>query len=112
MGRASYLLGQEGEARAKAYLLNLGFTIVECNFHSRFGEIDIIARKDGVLHFIEVKSSEGYDPRWAITPKKMQKILKTIDFYLLKTGLQMPYEVDALMVEENGCELFCNITII
>ncbi len=111
MGQSSYELGQAAEDRATAYLVDMGFRIVERNFHSRFGEIDIVASKDGVLHFIEVKSSSHYDPIEAITPKKMQKILKTIDYFFLKKGVDMPYEVDALLVEKSGCELVQNITV-
>ncbi len=111
MGKRSYELGRVAEERATRYLVDMGFRIVERNFHSRFGEIDIVALKDGVLHFVEVKSSSHHDPMLAITPKKMQKILKTIDYFLLKYGLDMPYEVDALLIEKSGCELVQNITV-
>jgi len=43
MGLTSYLLGQRGEKEAVAFLIKNGYTIRETNFHSRFGEIDIIA---------------------------------------------------------------------
>lgn len=33
-----------------------GYQIIKCNFRSRFGEIDIIAKKDEYIHFIEVKT--------------------------------------------------------
>ncbi len=111
MGKRSYELGREAEERATRYLVDMGFRIVERNFHSRFGEIDIVALKDGVLHFVEVKSSSHYDPMLAITLQKMQKILKTIDYFLLKYSLDMPYEVDALLVEKSGCELVQNLTV-
>ncbi len=111
MGKSSYELGRVAEDRATGYLVDKGFRIIERNFHSRFGEIDIVASKDGVLHFIEVKSSSHYDPIEAITPNKMEKILKTIDYFLLKKGVDMPYEVDALLIKENGCELVQNLTV-
>ena len=47
--------------------------MVERNFFSQFGEIDIIALKKGVLHFIEVKSGENFDPIYAITPSKLKR---------------------------------------
>ncbi len=111
MGKRSYELGRAAEERATQYLVDMGFYIVERNFHSRFGEIDIIAVKESVLHFVEVKSSSHYDPMLAITPHKMQKILKTIDYFLFKYDLDMPYEVDALLVKRSGCELVQNLSV-
>ncbi len=48
--------GNLAEDKACKFLDENGFMIVERNFYSRFGEIDIIASKDEVLHFVEVKS--------------------------------------------------------
>ncbi|WP_168236858.1 YraN family protein, partial [Campylobacter fetus] len=56
MGLKEYLFGFKGENMAAKYLVSQGFEILEKNFHSKFGEIDIIAKKDDVLHFVEVKS--------------------------------------------------------
>lgn len=48
--------GELGEYIACIYLKNKGFTIIEQNYYKLIGEIDIIAKKDSILHFIEVKS--------------------------------------------------------
>jgi putative endonuclease len=48
--------GQNGEARAVAYLLRAGMRIVERNFRSKLGELDIVARDRGTLVFVEVRS--------------------------------------------------------
>ncbi|MGE4511988.1 MAG: YraN family protein, partial [Sulfurimonadaceae bacterium] len=48
--------GNEAETLACTFLFDAGFSVLERNFYSRFGEIDIIAFKEDVLHFIEVKS--------------------------------------------------------
>ena len=47
-------LGKSGEDLAVAYLQNNCYTIVERNYRCRTGEVDIIARKDDILFFIEV----------------------------------------------------------
>ena len=52
MGLKAYLSGLLGEDKAQSYLKKQGFEIIERNFHSKFGEIDIIAKKDEILHFI------------------------------------------------------------
>ena len=52
----SRVKGNLAEDKACKFLDENGFMLVERNFYSRFGEIDIIASKDEVLHFVEVKS--------------------------------------------------------
>ena len=47
-------VGKEAEEKASLYLQKEGYTILERNFHSKFGEIDIIASKENQLHFFEV----------------------------------------------------------
>jgi Holliday junction resolvase-like predicted endonuclease len=51
--------GQIGETIACGYLVSRGYKIVERNYQKKWGEIDIIATKDSVLHFVEVKSVTG-----------------------------------------------------
>lgn len=48
--------GQNGEARAVAYLVRAGMRIIERNFRSKLGELDIVARDRGTLVFVEVRS--------------------------------------------------------
>lgn len=83
---------------------------MERNFHSRFGEIDIIAIKDGILHFIEVKYSKNYDPIERITQSKIRKITKTIDFYMYSNNMDMDYQIDALLVKNELIEIVENIS--
>ncbi len=97
------------EDKAIEYLQNLGYKILERNFYSRFGEIDIIALKDNVLHFIEVKSGK-YDPIYQITPTKLSKIKKTAQFYLNRTKVDFDFCFDALIISQN-IEFIENITI-
>jgi len=100
--------GNLAEDRAVEFLQNDGFKIVERNFYSRFGEIDIVALKNEVLHFIEVKSGKG-EPIYKITPSKISKIQKTIEFFLNKTKLDFDYCIDGLIVKDDDIELYENI---
>ncbi len=104
----STVKGKLGEDRAISFLEDRGFLVIERNFYSRFGEIDLIASRDGVLHFVEVKSGE-YDPIYQITPRKLSKILKTVQIYLSKKRIYCDYVVDAVIVEDD-IELIENIT--
>ncbi len=103
--------GMDAEERACEFLLGLEFEIIERNFYSRFGEIDIIAIKEQVLHFIEVKSGMSFEPLYAITPQKMDKILKTSQFYLFKHRLDYQYCISAVIVRGNEIEFFENISL-
>jgi len=102
-------VGFKAEDKAVLFLEEKGFKILERNFYSRFGEIDIIALKDDVLHFVEVKSGK-YEPIYKITPKKLSKIIKTSQIYLHKTKLNFDYCYDALIVKENSIDFIENIS--
>ena len=77
--------GGAAEERACRHLDRSGFTIVERNFRTRGGEIDIVARKGDVLVFVEVRSREVTDfgtPEESITPDKRRRIVATARHYL------------------------------
>ncbi|WP_299545750.1 YraN family protein [uncultured Helicobacter sp.] len=93
--------GKEAEDFACAFLESKGFCIKTRNFNTRFGEIDIIAKKDEVLHFIEVKSGIGFEPIYNITPSKIQKLSKTIEIYLKTHRLSLPYCLSALLLSKH-----------
>ncbi|MDY2763663.1 YraN family protein [Campylobacter sp.] len=112
MATKNYNFGFEAEDRACEYLRTLGFEITERNFHSKFGEIDIIAKKADMLHFIEVKATNTANSAiYRITPAKMTKILRTIEFYFLRKGIMCAYEIDALCIDKDKVELIKNITL-
>lgn len=81
--------GFEYEEIAKKYLLDENYIILEENFICRFGEIDIIAIKDGRLHFIEVKGRKntkyGY-PREAVTYTKQKRLISSAKYYFMLKG--------------------------
>ncbi len=104
--------GDKAEAKAVSFLQKEGFVIIKTNFYSRFGEIDIIASKAGVLHFVEVKSGLDYESAINnITPSKLQKLLKTAQVYLKKNALDMDYTFDAVIVTPDDVDLIEDITL-
>jgi len=77
--------GREGEKRAENTLKRAGYKIIEKNFRSRFGEIDIVAEENGCLVFVEVKKRNTPnfgDPFNAINARKRQHLIKCAMFYL------------------------------
>ena len=104
--------GNTAEQKAKEFLFDNGFEILEQNFYSRFGEIDIIAAKNGVVHFVEVKSGDDYEKAIQnITRSKISKLLKTGDVYMKKNGYDGDYEYDAVVVTVDEVLHVENITI-
>jgi len=104
-------VGNYAEQIAINWLIERGCQILDRNVYSRFGELDIIAQKEGVLHFIEVKSGTTFEPIYNITPAKLSKLLRSIQAYLKKHKLDMPYQLDALIVKGDQCEWIENITV-
>lgn len=107
----SRALGNVAEDKACSYIQERGFKIIERNFTLRGGEIDIIAIKDEVLHFIEVKSGSSYDPLYNITPKKLQHVINTAHRFMQKKNLDLAFQIDAISVKDSSCELIENITL-
>jgi len=104
--------GNVAEQRACEYLVDNGFLIITQNFYSRFGEIDIVASKDGVLHFVEVKSGEDYEKAVQnITRTKLSRLIKTGSVYMKKNALDVEFEYDAIIVTPDGLEMIENITL-
>ncbi|MEA3374455.1 MAG: YraN family protein [Campylobacterota bacterium] len=104
--------GDIAEERACEVLRKKGFSIIGRNYSSRFGEIDIIALKDKVLHFLEVKSAATYDQAIQnITPVKLQRILRTTDVYMKHHQLSIDYSIDAVVVTPKDVEIIENITL-
>lgn len=104
--------GNIGEDKACAFLFEQGFTIVERNFYSRFGEIDVIASKDGVLHFVEVKSGLDYESAVQnITPRKLSRLIKTGNVYIKKNNLDLFFVYDAVIITPKEIGLIENITL-
>ena len=82
-------LGKRGEAQAAELLKRRGYKILEQNYRSRLGEIDIIARDRQTLVFVEVKARTSSDygpPKAAVTPAKQRKISMAALGYLKETG--------------------------
>jgi putative endonuclease len=101
--------GNIAEIKAVEYLKNKNFKIIKRNFYTKFGEIDIIAFKDNVFHFIEVKSGKNFDPIYNITPSKLNRIIKSAYVYLKKHNINLAFCIDAIIIKDN-IEFIENIT--
>jgi len=114
MRKLPKLFGDESESLATRFLEQEGFIILERNYFARkLGEIDIIAKRNDVLHFIEVKGSKfnTFDPIYNVTPAKLRKVINSAYYYLKMKRLDMPFSIDALIVRGNEVEFLENVTL-
>lgn len=85
-------LGIFAEGVAAHYLLKKGYKILARNYKFNFGEIDIVAQKDDVIIFCEVKALgakySGFDPEMRVDFKKKNKLLKLATAFLQSKRLQ------------------------
>lgn len=109
-GLKNQATGQLGEQAAADYLSNQGYRILERNFRSRGGEVDIVARdRQGCIAFVEVKTrrSLAYGlPQQAVTIRKQRQISKGALSWLARNRLQNSsarFDVIAVLLQ-NGAQ--------
>ena len=113
-------LGRRGEAAAAAFLRRQGFEIVETNWQCIAGEVDIIARDDDTLRFIEVKTRRGIGrgfPAEAVTRKKRERYERIAELYLEQCDccdIRVCFDVISIVVTTGDraflrmhCNAFC-----
>ncbi len=101
-------VGKLGEEIAVKFLKSKGYKILDRNFEKqvvslKFGEIDIIARKDGVIIFCEVKtlsSEKGFSPEQRVNLKKVERIAKLAEIWLDEQGKgqEVRWQIDLLAI--------------
>lgn len=104
------LKGKEGEEMAENYLRKQGYKIIEMNHQTKFGELDIIATKNNILVFVEVKFKQTEDygtPEEMIRKNKLMQVQRIAEMYLLNNPdiakNYDSYQIDAIcIVEDTG----------
>jgi putative endonuclease len=94
-------LGQFGEEQAARYLRRRFYTILERNFRCRQGEIDIIARRGGVVAFVEVKLRKNADfgeAREFVTFSKQRRVVSAAEFWLMKNPCELQPRFDVIEI--------------
>ncbi len=99
--------GNFGEDVAVSFVRSKGYSIIDRNYHSRYGEIDIIAQEKNFLVFIEVKTRKENSmvkAFEAVDTIKQKKIIKTAMIYLMnnKVDLQPRFDVIEVLIKKSG----------
>jgi len=99
-------LGKIGEALGKTFLEEQSYKILHLNWKHSYYEIDIIASKEDVLHFIEVKTRRGQRfglPEESVDEKKIEKIMKAAEefLFLFPAWIKIQYDVLSILFDMN-----------
>ncbi|MHB8079430.1 MAG: YraN family protein [Candidatus Krumholzibacteriia bacterium] len=113
-GVAPPALGRLGEEWARLHLEACGFRPVACRHRTRYGEIDLVARRDDLLVFVEVKTRRGDAcgrPEEAVTRAKLARLRRLAAAFLAEVGgggcCRFRFDVVAVTFggEGRGCRL-------
>jgi len=94
-------LGMKGETIASRYLEDFGYTIVKRNIHVGHSDIDILARDNATLVFVEVRTKSRDDrgmPEETLNKKKLSRMKKTAEQYIGFTQYKGPARLDAVCI--------------
>ena len=99
-------IGAIGEDYAVQYLQDNDFYILKRNATSRWGELDIVAEKEGKIYFVEVKtriSTRHGNPYEAVDGLKVRKLARTIQYFVLANRLERrKLQLDVISIELNS----------
>lgn len=115
--------GATGELVVRKWLINKEFTILADNYQQKWGEIDLIAKRGKVIHFIEVKTvsydskadlerysgRDSWRPEEQVHPKKMLKIQRTIESWLIENAYEGEWEIDIAAVRLVPTERYATV---
>lgn len=97
--------GPLGERACAQSLRKKGYRILDANYRTRFGEIDMIARRGPYIVFVEVKTRGPgalAPPMESVTPAKRQKVVRTAALYLAAHPCALQPRFDVMEVELDG----------
>ncbi|SET05634.1 YraN family protein [Anaerobranca gottschalkii] len=104
-------LAKNGEDIAAQYLQSQGLILIRKNFRCKLGEIDLILQDKETIVFCEVKTRTNLkfgDPLEAIDKKKLNKLVKLAQYYLITEKNNNPFRIDCVGIYIQGEDYFIN----
>ena len=100
-------LGRLGEDKAVAYLVRKGFVVLDRNWRSKCGELDVICRKDGLLVVVEVKTRSGLEerPGELLEWRKRRNMRRVADAYVKAKNIRQEVRFDLVLVTGEGLKV-------
>jgi putative endonuclease len=125
-GKNTKQTGDMGEKVACEYLTKFGYTIIERNYWKKWGEIDIVAQKDNLVHFIEVKtvshetkgelehavSHETWRPEEQVHHFKLHQIAKALETWISENNYAGDWQIDVLAIRIVPRETYATVDFI
>lgn len=110
-------LGDFGEKIARKILIEKGYEIIELNYRTKFGEIDIIAKENNILVFVEVKTrtNKNFKAIDSITRKKQETMATVANIFISKKAPiydDLEVRFDLVLIDEGNIEILKNAFII
>ena len=96
------LLGERGEALARAHLETSGYTVRDTNYRCPWGEVDIVVEKDDEIVFVEVRtrrSNRFGSPEESVTALKRKHLVSTAYHYIEAHDLSLPWRIDLIAID-------------
>ena len=103
------IIGKNGEDFCEEYYRKKGYEVLDKNYHSRYGEIDLVARKDNLIAFVEVKTRSENSlgrPSEAVNRQKQKKLQLTAMKYLESEPLDIFSRFDVFEVWQNEGRIY------
>ncbi len=100
--KTNYQSGHDAEKSAAEYLVSQGYEILDINWKTRYCEIDIVAKKDGIVYFVEVKSRKNTDFGSGleyITPKKLKQMTFAAEMWVQSQVWSGDYQLAAIALD-------------
>jgi putative endonuclease len=98
-------IGRRGEDLAEEYFRNLGFDILTRNYHTDYGEIDLVIEKDKIIIFMEVKTRTGLEYGYgetAVDSGKLEHLTEAAEYYMATEKVDTEtWQIDVLAVMIN-----------
>lgn len=118
--------GAYGEEIAVKWLKNKGFSIIATNYLKKWGEVDVVAKRNGKLHFVEVKTishetktelqqaiSRGtWRPEENAHPKKLEKVARTAETWMAEHNWEGEWQIDIVAVRIVPRETYATVKYI
>ena len=108
MKKEKLRIGRIGESIAGEYLEKKGYRIIECNYKTKYAEIDLIAYRKNILVFLEVRTrvEEKFgSPEESIKRDKLYRLIKNAQAYIARKNYNNRYRIDAvcIVLDKNHC---------
>ncbi|MBI4132836.1 MAG: YraN family protein [Candidatus Sungbacteria bacterium] len=112
-------IGRKGEESAINWLVKRDFKVLSTNYRKPYGEIDIVAQKGGIIHFVEVKTSKyrhetAFSPEIRVNSKKIRNLKRICETYIRERNVShdQGWQIDVISVILDGTDAVMDMKLL